>query len=379
MSRVEWYYARDNVQMGPVSSVELKRLASTGELGPEHLVWREGMTDWSLARNVRGLFEEEEKPPVVVPPQATDTEASQAPEPVAAPAIAAETTKASGESAWRHPWEIVLDRLRPLYNGRRLDSIAWGCQRLGAYLLLVAMAAEMTLAVLAAIKASPVSSVLHGLAMVLVLAAVQYAASKFCQALPLRNRTVSGFLSSSLLPQCLAVVSVLASLAVLLGGIATFLLASDYFSLAAGVAGFILLAYMALVALRYDELNLVVDEGVALAEECFGIFLFLVKLTVRLAPMVFGVGVVLGTGLLGFACYLAFRGADPLGTAMLSAIGMAACIYASLFPLATYLGLLLVSLLTAIGRALLSMPVQGNHSVRAAEEPPARETLGRAG
>ena len=28
MSQVEWYYARDNRQMGPVSSAELKRLAS---------------------------------------------------------------------------------------------------------------------------------------------------------------------------------------------------------------------------------------------------------------------------------------------------------------------------------------------------------------
>ena len=30
MSPVEWYYARDNKQMGPVSSLELKRLAAVG-------------------------------------------------------------------------------------------------------------------------------------------------------------------------------------------------------------------------------------------------------------------------------------------------------------------------------------------------------------
>ena len=61
MSPVEWYYARENNQMGPVSSVELKRLADVGELLPEDLVWREGMTEWSVARNVRGLFELENK------------------------------------------------------------------------------------------------------------------------------------------------------------------------------------------------------------------------------------------------------------------------------------------------------------------------------
>ena len=41
MSQVEWYYARENKQTGPVSAVELKRLANAGELGP---------TTWSGVR-----------------------------------------------------------------------------------------------------------------------------------------------------------------------------------------------------------------------------------------------------------------------------------------------------------------------------------------
>ena len=50
MSQVEWYYARENKQTGPVSAVELKRLATAGELRPDDLVWREGMTEWSWRR-----------------------------------------------------------------------------------------------------------------------------------------------------------------------------------------------------------------------------------------------------------------------------------------------------------------------------------------
>ena len=38
MTPVEWYYARGNKQMGPVSALELKRLATAGELRPEDLV-----------------------------------------------------------------------------------------------------------------------------------------------------------------------------------------------------------------------------------------------------------------------------------------------------------------------------------------------------
>jgi hypothetical protein len=49
--------------MGPVSAAELKRLALAGELRRDDLLWREGLTDWSAAKNVRGLFEDERKPP----------------------------------------------------------------------------------------------------------------------------------------------------------------------------------------------------------------------------------------------------------------------------------------------------------------------------
>jgi hypothetical protein len=59
MNQVEWYYARDNKQMGPMSPAELKRLAVVSEIGPDDLVWREGMTEWAAARNVRGLFDGE--------------------------------------------------------------------------------------------------------------------------------------------------------------------------------------------------------------------------------------------------------------------------------------------------------------------------------
>ena len=63
MTPIEWYYARGNKQMGPVTAVELKRLAGVGELHPDDLVWREGLTEWAPARSVRGLFEDETKLP----------------------------------------------------------------------------------------------------------------------------------------------------------------------------------------------------------------------------------------------------------------------------------------------------------------------------
>jgi type IV pilus assembly protein PilA len=56
MAEVQWYYARNDQQFGPVSAAELKQLADGGNLSPDDLLWREGMDAWTTAINLRGLF-----------------------------------------------------------------------------------------------------------------------------------------------------------------------------------------------------------------------------------------------------------------------------------------------------------------------------------
>jgi hypothetical protein len=63
MAEVQWYYARNDQQFGPVSAIELKRLADDGRLAPDDLLWREGMDTWATAINLRGLFAEEPAAP----------------------------------------------------------------------------------------------------------------------------------------------------------------------------------------------------------------------------------------------------------------------------------------------------------------------------
>ena len=58
VSDVQWYYARDDEQFGPISGAELRSLAAAGELTRDNLVWREGMSEWSAAGKMRGLFPE---------------------------------------------------------------------------------------------------------------------------------------------------------------------------------------------------------------------------------------------------------------------------------------------------------------------------------
>ena len=75
MAEVQWYYARNDQQFGPVSAAELKQLADAGRLAPDDLLWREGMDSWATAINLRGLFNNE-------PPANTPTDS---PEPINQP------------------------------------------------------------------------------------------------------------------------------------------------------------------------------------------------------------------------------------------------------------------------------------------------------
>ena len=43
---MNWYYAKDGQQAGPVEEAQLEELARTGQIRPETLVWREGMANW---------------------------------------------------------------------------------------------------------------------------------------------------------------------------------------------------------------------------------------------------------------------------------------------------------------------------------------------
>jgi len=52
---MNWFYLNCGQQIGPVSLQELTNLASTGEIHPTTLVWKQGMSGWQPARMIGEL------------------------------------------------------------------------------------------------------------------------------------------------------------------------------------------------------------------------------------------------------------------------------------------------------------------------------------
>jgi len=365
MSQVEWYYARDNRQVGPVSSAELKRLATFDELRPDDLVWREGMTEWAAARNVRGLFGEEggEAAAAAVGESAVKVRdfGSNAGESGAKP----QGTSAAQPA--RHPFDVLLDKYRPHFNARFLDATAAVFQACGSYGLLAAAALAAAFALIAATKTSAIDHLLWGAIWVFVLLALQYAAGKFCGALGRLNRTAGGCLSSSVVPDSLAMLSKVVGVAVLLGSIATAIETTHYEMILFGVAAFFVCAYLTVVAINPAALNISIAPEAIAGDEAIGVLMFLLKALLRLAPVAFGAGVVCGTLLMGVACLDAFAGessaAGAGGVLLVESLATASAaryvlIVSAALPLGAYLVFLLGNLLLNLWHSLLSLPVK---------------------
>jgi hypothetical protein len=60
-----WHFAQDGQSNGPISTVELKRMAKSGHLRPTDLVWREGLNEWIPAAQVPNLCPPRSAPPPV--------------------------------------------------------------------------------------------------------------------------------------------------------------------------------------------------------------------------------------------------------------------------------------------------------------------------
>jgi hypothetical protein len=63
----DWHYTASGQRHGPISSVELKQLAATGQISPADLVWKEGLANWVAASSIKGLFSPISSPPPLPP------------------------------------------------------------------------------------------------------------------------------------------------------------------------------------------------------------------------------------------------------------------------------------------------------------------------
>lgn len=290
MAPSDWFYAKDNRQLGPVSSSELKRLAESGQLTADDLVWREGLAEWMPADKVKGLFDAPVQEPSQVKPPPTQTSPD-----TPSSRFAISPALPPSDRPGKHPFDMLIKLVRRNFPPRFIDASSKIFSAVGYYGLYVGMALLLVfvIALGATVDALPVA-LAAGAVGILVLVVLQYACGKLLSSLEILNRSTSGRMSSTALPDCFALLSMCVGLAVLvvlviialpLGNISIILLA---------IGIFVLCEYAAILSLSLDTLNIKIETDVSAGQEAVGILAYLAKLIPRLVPIAFGVGVALG-------------------------------------------------------------------------------------
>ena len=257
-----------------------------------------------------------------------------------------------------HLVDLLLDSLRWDFNARFVDTTARIFRGCGLYGLLLAMVVTAAFTVVVAMESNSLGNLLWGVMMLLLLSALQYVAGKSCDALDRLNRATTGTLASTALPDCFAILSLVAGLVALFGSVPMAVSMLMYPLILLGIAGFIVCAYLAFVALNPSTLCIsIVSQPAHASQEAICVLVFLQKALMRSAPVALGAGVMAGTLMMAYACYEAFFGSEHLMSAQLTAAAArGTLIFSAALPLAAYLLFLLCSLALDLCRAILTLP-----------------------
>lgn len=312
MSPVDWYYAKNNQQQGPVGANELKQLAQTGQIRSDDLVWREGMAEWLPAGKVKGLFEEDKPPPATVAPEPPASSSSSSPaQPTPTPSAAGVTFEASAtafersrEGPPRHFFDSFLDSARAQFGLSFIEATGNVFARIGHYGLYAAMLVLLAFHSLQAYKTRDYYHLPIALALIVVLFVLQYVASRFSGALDKLNRATPIRMASTAFLDCSAPLLMMIGLVSLIGLTLYALVSAAYVHLLSAMSLFVICQFIGILALNPDSLQIAVAADAGAGDEAIGILSFVWKALLRSAPVLYGLGVVGGTCLMVAASWL---------------------------------------------------------------------------
>lgn len=362
MKPVQWYHARENNQYGPVSAAELKQLAQAGTVRPEDFVWREGLPKWTLAREIKGLFDDQS------PAVAGDTRGvfSTAPLPLPTSAdgnvasVARPGTVEPAAPADRPLLDVVLETARRQFTPQLVHSAARLFARAGHIALYGSMLTVVIFFTPLGLQTGNVQRALVGLGAALLLAVLQYTAVRFLETCEQFRLAGTCRLGSNALPDCFALLSLTVSVAALVWFTLLAAASDNYWLALDGLGLFIVAEHAAFVSLNPAWLGITIGPMSRPSEEALGLLAFLLATALCCVPMVFGVEMVFGLLRLLYACCLVFAGQAEEADRQAMASTLRVLFFAAL-PCAAYLVFVLSGLVLDALRGLVDASIQHKH------------------
>lgn len=276
----EWYFQEGDERIGPVTAATLKKLAGSGRIRPETLIWKHGMAGWAPAQSVKGLISAE-----------ATTAGRPPPEPPRTP-VAGDRNPPSDD--W-HPLDNLVSAIRHACPPDLPADISRVAGTAGLYVTYAAALVTLALGVVIDIHTKQIAMVWLNLFCACAMIGVQYATSKLLAAGARTIQLNPSTLASAAIPDCTAVLTFLGTFGAFAGlmwaGINTGLFRFEFAAMLVLTVG----TFVAIAALHPTGITVTQKKDCLASEDALGILTFFVKLMLRSCPVVFCVAVVAGT------------------------------------------------------------------------------------
>lgn len=236
-----------------------------------------------------------------------------------------------------------------------LDFAVTWLYKIGHFGLLVAAALGFLFTMVFAIKFNSFNAFLMGIAWVILVFVVQYTAHRFSDAGEGLIRNNPTTLSSKAFLDCLGFLALIGGVVFLIMSIVRAIQIGSFAEFLFGLGLFLLLEFLALIAFNPSTVSVEVTEGTSAGQEAIGIITFFLKGVMRLIPIFFGVGVVIGTVLL-FLSFLKLFGDQAAYAMGMGSQNATYILFSGLLPFASYIFFVLYYLVIDMIRAILSIP-----------------------
>jgi hypothetical protein len=259
----------------------------------------------------------------------------------------------------------LLETTRTFLHPRLYEDVARILTRVGDFGLPVAGALGFALATTVAIQTDGFTPFLYGLGWILAVVLLRYIAASFGNAGEGVLRNSRSQLGSFAFPNCFALILLVTGLLLLFGLLvrAVQLESLRLFWLAIG--SFLLCEFLAWIAMNPQLTEVMLNPRISPGDEALGIWSFLLKACLRLVPIGYGIGVVVGC--LSMLSNLYNLLADDWPPQLAFAAGMRSAdlvLTAGSLPLTGFLLFLLLHLGINVLRAILAVPLKLDHLAR---------------
>lgn len=248
----------------------------------------------------------------------------------------------------------VLDWVGRVVGAGRYEALAAWLERAGHYGLLTAAGLGILYGIVAGIKSDTLSSVLSGIAWGAVVLIVQYTAAKFSSAGAVLIRSSPSEMASRSFLLCVALLCLFGGVLALVGLTVEAIRQELWAPFALGVVVFMVCEFVVCFCLNPGMLNLSIASSFGAGREAIGVLTFFMKAPVKLVPVLFGSGVLIGCCALAWQLIELFRGSDIYDIFGLPSAYL--ILGAAAVPLASYLLFLLLYLQMDVIRAVLAVP-----------------------